>query len=116
MSAQRANAYYIPPQDTLWRYDSGYNHGWYQAQFTVYSYGDSECPDGHTTSFCDGYHDGYIDLWNQWVYNYQHGLNLVYPGIRQGQIQQQTQGCSFTGTATGTFTCSQSQQQEQGGQ
>ena len=44
------------------------------------------------------------------------GLNLVYPGIQQGQIQQQIQGCSFTGTATGTFTCSQSQQQEQGGQ
>jgi hypothetical protein len=123
MSAQSANAYYIPPQDIPWRYNSGYNHGWYQAQtdwnslqFGVYSYGDSECPDSHTTSFCDGYHDGYIDLWNQWIYNYQHGLNLVYPSIQQGQIQQQIQGCFFTGTATGTFTCSQSQQQEQGGQ
>jgi hypothetical protein len=49
----------------------------------VYSYGDSECPDGHTTSLCDRYHDGYIDLWNQWIYNY-HVLNLIYPGIQQG--------------------------------
>jgi hypothetical protein len=121
MSAQSANAYYVPTQDIAWRYNSGYNHGWYDAQtdwnslqFTVYSYGNSECPSDHTTSFCDGYHDGYIDLWNQWIYNYQHGLNLVYPSGQQDQQQQQ--GCSFTGTATGTFQCNQAEQQVQGGQ
>jgi hypothetical protein len=37
-------------------------------------------------------------------------------GVQQGQLQQQTQGCSFTGTATGIFTCSQGQQQGRGGQ
>jgi hypothetical protein len=65
-------------------YDTGHNDGWYQAQtdwnsgqYGVYSYGNNVCPDGHTKSYCNGFHDGYAQLWNQWIYNQEHGLNLV---------------------------------------
>jgi hypothetical protein len=73
-------------------YYTGHDAGWYQAQtdwnsgqYGVYSYGNNACPDGHSKSYCNGYHDGYNELWNQWIYNQEHGLNFV-------NSPQQTQG------------------------
>jgi hypothetical protein len=73
-------------------YYTGHDAGWYQAQtdwnsgqYGVYSYGNNVCPDGHSKSYCNGFHDGYTALWKQWIYNQEHGLNFV-------NSPQQTQG------------------------
>jgi hypothetical protein len=76
-------------------YSVGYSAGWYHAQgdwntlqYALYSYGNSACPHGHSVVYCNGYHAGYIDLWNHWIYNQEHRINFVIhsQGSRQDQV------------------------------
>jgi hypothetical protein len=76
-------------------YSVGYSAGWYHAQGDwntlqdgLYSYGNSACPHGHSVLYCNGYHAGYIDLWNHWIYNQEHRINFVShsQGSRQDQV------------------------------
>lgn len=53
-----------------------YNQGWIDGQnqaasdwnshvFTVSSGGNSQCPDGHSHAYCQGWNAGYADEWNR---------------------------------------------------
>ena len=90
-------------------YSVGYSAGWYHAQgdwntlqYGLYSYGNSACPHGHSVLYCNGYHAGYIDLWNHWIYNQEHGMNFV------NTSQRSQQACSIINSPSAI--CMQSQQ------
>jgi hypothetical protein len=81
-------------------YNSGYNHGWQQGQddwyggeYTWLSGGNNFCPEGHTTNYCDGFHDGYAKLWSTMVFTYiqQHRPQFQYPISSQLQNYSTTQ-------------------------
>ena len=42
----------------------------------------------HSVLYCNGYHAGYIDLWNHWIYNQEHKINFVIhsQGSREDQV------------------------------
>ena len=74
-------------------YSVGYSAGWYHAQgdwntlqYGLYSYGNSACPRGHSILYCNGYHAGYIDLWNYWIYNQENWINFVNTSQRSQQV------------------------------
>ena len=74
-------------------YSVGYSGGWYHAQgdwntlqYGLYSYGNSACPRGHSILYCNGYHAGYIDLWNHWIYNQENWINFVNTSQRSQQV------------------------------
>jgi hypothetical protein len=90
-------------------YSVGYSAGWYHAQgdwntlqYGLYSYGNSACPHGHSVLYCNGYHAGYIDLWNHWIYNQEHRINFVNTSQRSQQV------CSIINSPDAM--CMQSQQ------
>jgi hypothetical protein len=46
----------------------------------------SACPCGHSVLYCNGYHAGYIDLWNHWIYNQEYRINFVNTSQRRQQV------------------------------
>jgi hypothetical protein len=65
------------------RYNAGWMDGQYAAQNDYregYKIPNQQCPDGHTDSYCQGYFNGYGDLWNR-------SIQLNYPSTTTSQSQ-----------------------------
>lgn len=80
-------------------YNVGYNDGWYKVQadsnsgqYSVQGGGWNVCPDGHTKSYCQGYVDGYQQLWAKWTYNQAHGLNEVNKQSQSSDVTTNIKG------------------------
>jgi hypothetical protein len=80
-------------------YNTGYNDGWYKAQtdwnsgqYSAQSGGWNVCPGGHTKSYCQGYVDGYQQLWAKWTYNQAYGLNEVNKQSQSSDVTTNIKG------------------------